>query len=411
MAKSKRLTVTGVERVRPPAKGRDEHFDSVVPGLVLRITENGHKSWSVYYRHNKKHQRLTLGAYPAVGLDAARSRAGEIRSMVAEGTNPKFRLKEKQVERKKVEDSSIEAIGRQFIEEYCQPRLKPGTAKEYRRHIEKYAIPLWGSRPIVSVEKGEIVALLRHIGKNAPVMANRVRATLHKFFDWAEEADLVPANPVSKAKRLIKESDIARDRVLTDAEIYSIWAGLDRLGWPFGAIGKLLLLTGQRVGEVTGMEWSELNLEAAVWSLPKGRTKNKRPHEIPLSSQVVDMLENLPHLHDRFVFPASGSRKAIATASGFSKAKIRLDKLSGVTDWRWHDARRTVATMMAENLGIDPHVIEAVLNHISGSKGGVAGIYNRALYTDRKSLALQAWANRLDEVVKGPDGNVVTLHG
>jgi integrase len=412
MAKAKRLTVTGIERVKAPVKGRDEYFDSIAPGLHLRVSQTGHKSWAMHYhRYDGKHHRLTLGPYPVVGLEAARERVREIRGWIAEGLDPKDEFERRKNSKRKVRDNTVEAIGCRFLEEYCLQQLKPRTAKEYQCHFEKYIFPLWGSRPIAEIEKGEVVAELRRIAKSTPVQANRIRSTLSKFFNWSEEEELVLVNPVVRIKPFVKEADIKRDRVLSDKEIASIWTGLESLGWPFGPIGKLLFLTGERRTEVAGMEWSEVDLEAGVWNIPKGRTKNNRPHDVPLSTQMITLLESLPKLHDRFVFPSRGRKEAEKIASGFSKAKTRLDKLSEVTDWRLHDLRRTLATEMAGTLGIDPHIVEAVLNHVSGHKSGVAGVYNRATYLDRRKLALQAWANRIDEIVHGADGNVVMLHG
>jgi integrase len=202
---------------------------------------------------------------------------------------------------------------------------------------------------------------------------------------------------------------VSRDRVLSDAELSDIWnACADD---DFGNIVKLLILTGQRREEVAGMSWSELHLEKALWSLPAGRTKNHRPHDVPLSEQVLLVIKGVPARAERDMLFGRDD----GSFSGWSKAKAALDKriakartatrandASGggtVSEWRLHDLRRTVATRMAD-LGVEPHVIEAVLNHVSGVRSGVAGIYNRALYSAEKRSALQLWGKHIEHTCR-----------
>jgi len=150
-------------------------------------------------------------------------------------------------------------------------------------------------------------------------------------------------------------------------------------GYPFGAMTKLLILTGQRRGEVTQMRWSQIDFDAKTWLIPAELSKNGREHLLPLSASVIEILGSLPRLHDELLFPAKGNSGAVI--SGFSRAKIRIDKSSGVTGWILHDLRRTTATYLGK-LETPPHVIERILNHISGSFAGVAGVYNRYPYLD-----------------------------
>ncbi len=198
-----------------------------------------------------------------------------------------------------------------------------------------------------------------------------------------------------------------RDRVLTDDEVALIWrhAGAG----DYSIIVRLLLLTAARRDEVGGMAWSEL--QDGAWTIPAARTKNGRPHELALPSAAVALLANHPARDGRdLVF---GSRAG--PFSGWSKAKAELDaRMSAalkaergtkavLEPWRLHDLRRTAATRMGD-LGVQPHVVEAVLNHISGSKAGVAGIYNRAAYRDEKRAALALWADRVAELAGVKDG-------
>jgi integrase len=175
------------------------------------------------------------------------------------------------------------------------------------------------------------------------------------------------------------------------------------MGFPFGPLFKVLLLTGQRIGEVSGMRWRDVDLEKMVWTLPKSMTKNKEPHTVPLSNQVAEVLKTLPRIGDEFAFTTTGVRPI----SGFSKAKSQIDAAAEVAGWRWHDLRRTFATYAAEQLEVQQAVTEAILNHKSGSTAGVSGVYNRARYTRQKTEALQAWANLLDRITGASDANNV----
>ena len=183
--------------------------------------------------------------------------------------------------------------------------------------------------------------------------------------------------------------------MLTDPELVRVWAAAEMMGYPFGHIVQLLILTAQRRSEVTGMRWVELDLTKGVWTIPVERTKAGRTHELPLSQVSIKLLQALPKVHDNLVFPARGKDNP---ASGFSKWKHQLDALAGMSDWRVHDLRRTAASSLAQ-LKVPPHVIEKILNHTTGTLGGVAGIYNRFGYLSEMKDALDQWANHLARLV------------
>jgi integrase len=197
-----------------------------------------------------------------------------------------------------------------------------------------------------------------------------------------------------------------RKRVLKGDEIKAFWTAMDQIGWPFGAIGKLLLLLGQREGEVAGMRWSELDLERGLWNLPEARTKNERPHVVHLSTQALAIIDALPRIAGDLVFTTTGT----TMVSGFGRAKERVDSVmaTGIEHWTWHDIRRSVVTGMNE-IGILPHIIEAVVNHISGHKAGIAGVYNHATYEKERVAALQAWGNHIDRLLGRGADNVTPL--
>ncbi len=280
--------------------------------------------------------------------------------------------------------------------------LKPRTFAEVERHLLTNAKRLHGLQ-IDGIDRRTVAALLSEVATSkGPTVVNHVRASLSAFFGWAMREGLTEANPVIGTNRAVAVS--SRDRVLTDDELRSIWNALS--DDDYGNIVRLLALTGQRRDEIGGLRWSEVNFAKAVIALPPERTKNKKPHDVPLSDASLAILQKL--------HAAAGYREFVfgIRANGFqgwSKSKEALDASIALPDWRLHDLRRTVSTMMHDELGIPPHIVEAVLNHISGHRAGVAGVYNRALYAKEKAVALARWAEHLSAIVTGRSTNVVTI--
>jgi integrase len=212
--------------------------------------------------------------------------------------------------------------------------------------------------------------------------------------------------------------------VLDDRELKLVWTAATALGWPFDPVVRLLTVTGQRRGEVVGMRWSEIDLEKKVWSLPATRTKNRRPHVVPLSSAAIDILKSLPRIENGagLVFPARADRrtnrgKNSVPVSGFSRAKIRIDHAiaelaeaegsAPLAQFGLHDLRRSTASGMAR-LGVDLHVIERCLNHVSGSFGGIVGVYQKHKFEDGMRRAMDVWAAHIERLATGaPAANVV----
>ncbi len=252
-----------------------------------------------------------------------------------------------------------------------------------------------------------------HRARGNGTTANRVLAALSRFFAWCVERDVIEASPAHGIRKPAPE--VKRERVLSDTELALIWKAAEIEGYPFGDLVRLLMLTAQRRDEVAGASWPEIDLVTFTWSLPGARTKNSRPHGVPLSESAVEILEVLPKFSGgQYLFGLSGR----SSFSGYSHAKTRLDERiqkvakerkrrekdqlgadGTVSHWTLHDLRRTAATRMAE-LGVMPHIVEAVLNHISGSKAGVAGTYNRALYEAEKRAALELWGKHIIAIVK-----------
>jgi integrase len=379
-----RLTKQFVANAKPQSAGRVEHWDTHTTGLGLRVTEKGAKSWVVMYRVNGRQRRLTLGPYPRISLADARIRALEALNEVSKGLDP---AAEKQAAR--AADSRARTLA-DVVSAYIERRVKPQNRswKETERIFQRDVLPTLGKRPLAEVSRADIVALLdRMMGTGRPYMANRVRAALSAFFNWCVANSRLEASPAQNVPAPFKEK--SRDRVISDDEIGALWNAWNEMGWPFGQAFKLMLVTGQRRNEVARMRWADVDLDKALWTLPREATKADRRHEVPLTDLALGILSAAPR-NGEFVFTTNGR----TPISGFSRAKKRCDELSGVTDWHLHDLRRTVASNLAR-LGIPPHITDKILNHASGEISGVRAVYNRYGYTAEKQEALEKWAEYL----------------
>ena len=372
------------------------------------MTRTGHKSWVVFYRKGGRLRRYTIGSYPAFGLAAARKAASAALHKVQAGGDPGEEKRARRLAPKPNADD-FESFAREYLGQ-VKRNTAASTYRETARIIEKDVIPEWGKRPIGSIVKRDAIAIVdKKVASGAEVQANRILARLRTLFGWAVEKDRITVNPFDGLKPPTKEK--ARDRVLTEAEILAFWGATEELGWPYGSLFKLLLLTAQRRDEVATMEWSEIDLERRVWSLPREKAKNDQGHDVQLSQQAVDLLLALPRIEGGLVFSTNG-RTAV---SGFSRSKERLDGLMAksigheVDSWILHDLRRTAATGMA-GLRVLPHVVDRVLNHTSGTIRGVARVYNRFDYQEERKAALEAWGRKVDAIVTGSAAaNVVEL--
>jgi integrase len=405
----KKLTDLFVERLKAPTKGRVEFFDTTFPGLALRVTDTGHKSWSLFYRAAGRQRRYTIGPYPAFKPADARKAASAALHRVEAGGDPTEERKARRDAGKPAVDHFAE-VARDYLGRQVKKNTAASTYKETARVFERDVIPVWGRRPIGSITRRDVTALIDgKAAAGAEVQANRVLALLRTFFGWAVGKDWIVSNPCDGLKPPTKEK--ARDRVLADDEIRLFWAAADAIAWPYGSLFKLLLLTAQRRDEVAPVEWSEIDLAKGVWSIPRHKAKNARAHEVQLSREARAVLSAVPKIAGEFVFSTNG-RTAV---SGFSRAKERLDDLMAkstekeIAPWVLHDLRRSATTGMAR-LKVPPHVVDRILNHSSGTIRGVASIYNRFDYADERRAALEAWGRYVEGLVSGePAGNVVSL--
>jgi integrase len=408
-----KLTIKSTEGLKlPPGKVDFIAWDDDVTGFGLRLREGGSRTWIYQYRIGSKQRRMVLGSARAVTLSLARENAGKLEAKVKLGGDPAM---EKETARRDA-DNTVGALLDQYLEAKkagkTKRKVRPRSYAEIERHLKTHAKPLH-RLPIGAMSQRDVASLLGDVATEAGnVTSNRVRASLSAFLAWAlGEGIRLPEGNVASYTN--KRDEKSRDRVLDNPrarrkshELKAIWDSCE--DDDYGAIIKLLVLTGQRANEIAGLRWDEILHGEIV--LPGERTKNHRTHIVPLSDPARAILAKLEkEKEDRsHVFGRDDTG-----FQGWSKAKEKLGERmaeAGTTipHWTPHDIRRSVATHMAE-IGIQPHIIEAVLNHVSGHKAGIAGIYNRATYDKEKREALNRWAEYLLGIVENRAAVVVEM--
>jgi len=414
------LTTKAVEAAKPDPARRYEIPDPALSGLYLVVQASGVKSWALRYRFGGKPAKLTLGRWPLMGVAEARAAASEALDKIERGKNPAIEKKATKAAKAEAQLSERDKI-KTLIGQYDKRHLsglKSGAV--VRRELDRFVVAEWGERDIHDIARRDVIDLLDGIADSGRVVtANRVRAYLSKFLNWAVERDILPMSPATGVKPVAKEA--SRDRVLTDDEIRWFWAACEAEGFPWGPLGKVLLLTGQRLNEVAQMADGEIRGE--LWHLSADRTKNARAHDVPLSDAVREVLDGVERVADdkgvvRFIFTTTGT----TPVSGFFKARAHLaeamEQIAAkergeaveIPRWTFHDLRRTAATGMAR-LGIAVRITEAVLNHVSGTGGGIVAVYQRHDYAEEKRQALDAWARFVAALIEGNADNVVRIGG
>jgi integrase len=389
------FTVKTTASIKLEGKTERIVFDGDIKGFGLRLREGGSRTWIYQYRIGSKQRRMVLGSAKSVPLSVARENAGRLEAKVKLGGDPAM---DKETARR----SADETFG-VLVEQYLaarQSKWRPNTEREVRRHLTKYAKSLHRF-PIAAVSQKNISDLLDNL--NGDATRNRVRANLSTFFSWTikKGIDLPRGNVASYTE---KQKENSRTRVLSDNELRTIWRACRDDA--FGAIVKLLLLTGQRKSEIGFLRWDEVHDEQIA--LPAARTKNKRDHVVPLSDDAKAILDKFRVDGRTHVFGRYDTG-----FGGWNTAKLELDARIAkagkpLEHWTLYDLRRTAARRMAD-LGVQPHIVEAVLNHVSGHKAGVAGIYNRARYDKEKRAALNLWAEHVMALVEGRKAVVVPM--
>jgi integrase len=422
-----KLTTTSVRTPLPAGKSEAIFFDDDVPGFGLRLRERGSRTFVFQYKLGTKQRRMALGTATPTNVADVRKIAERLHARVKLGEDPAS----DKAEAKASAAKTFKVAAADYLDEQ-RDRLRPRSYPDLERHLTKHAKTL-NELQLAKITRGDIASVLKAVAKNSgAVTANRVRTSLMSFFGWAIEQGhntYAGTNPVIGTAR---NEEHSRARVLTPPELRLIWNALPEDH--FGDILRLLALTGQRADEIAALRWSEIHDDKIV--LPGERTKNKRAHVIPLSLAALDIIARQTKRTT-----ASGELRDLLFGlrsgpfSGWSRSKNELDasitKTNGgkvIPHWTPHDLRRTFATLiggglpahdleklkgrdkgMATGLGVQPHIVEAVLNHVSGHKAGVAGTYNRSTYEPEKKTALDLWAEHLLAIVESRTSNVTPL--
>lgn len=389
------LTDAKIQGLKAPSAGQVEYPDKLVAGLRVRIGSTGTKTFTLRKRVGGKIKNVTLGRFgPRFRLSDARIKARNLLIDIQAGNDPTVDLA-------KSRRGSTRGTLRELVEQYLaqEVRGKKRSAREIERTFERYILPVLGDRLADSITRGDVTKLVEMVAfggvRPTPRMGRGVYQQLSRFYSWAlPSLDRLPANPCRDARK--PPPSAARDRVLSEAELGALWRAADAEGYPFGVAVQLLVLTAQRRGEVLGASWPEVDLEGSTWVIPAGRAKNGQPNIVPLSHAAKRLLETVPRCEAcDLIFPARTNLER--PASGVGKAWERMLEATGaqlggrVDRFTPHDIRRTVATGL-QRIGTPLVVSEAVLNHQSGSKAGVAGVYHRHKFTEEKRVALEAWA-------------------
>jgi integrase len=380
-----------------PLGVRTDYFDVIVSGLALRVTEHGHRSWCFHYRSPRdgKRARATIGTYPATGLAAARGKALEARGHVDAGQDPRLVLSGRATAGMTVA-SLVEAY--LADPEKAALRSKPEIERRLRRNV----VPMVGAVKLSELRRRDVRNVTDTIlRRGKPTEATRVFEDVRGMVRWAVQNEYLETNPLDGMSKPAEAT--SSNHVLTDNEIQILWNGLPEAlarSVQCQRIIKLCLVTGQRVGEVAGMVRAELDLTAREWRLPGGRTKNGHAHVVPLSDFAIEIIEEA--LADAggegAVFPCGrGSLSPVAVARTILRANDA--GRFGIAPWSAHDLRRTVLTAMAR-LGVAPIVLGHVANHRTTTRAGVTlAVYSQYTYNKEKRAAIDAWAERLRNIV------------
>lgn len=459
----KALTGIALTKFKADPEKRLEVPDGVLAGLYFIVQPTGRKSWAVRYRHQGKPRKLALGNYLA-GDDAGRAgdelkkvrrEAADILESVRAGADP---AAEKQEAKKQARDDNesrrdnFAVLAERYVKEYAAKRRSAANKARLLGMrlkddqwvtIKDRPAGRWADKRVQEITRRDVRDYLDIVAETAPIGVNRSFAELRTFFNWCVGKDIIAASPMA-GLQMPSEENASRNRVLirradvpgsTDDELRWLWEAADaydtyegtesgsggrRPRGPFGPFLQMLILTGQRRTEVSEMTWREVDLEQRVWTIPKERAKNNKPHAVPLSDAAVAILESMPRFKGcPYVFTSDDA----SPVSGFSRMKQRIDRLMleiavkeaageavQVPGWTIHDLRRTVAAGM-QRLGVRLEVTEKVLNHLSGSFAGIAGVYQVHDFHDEKRAALDAWARFVTDLVAGKAAsNVTYLH-
>ena len=388
-----KFTDTYVRNLKPKAE-RHEVREDLAKGngkLALRVSPNGHKAWQYVYTVDGRNRRMTLGAYPAMSIADAHAACGEAMRQRSTGIDPGALAVEAHVVERGAPTFAV--LAARYLEQHAKPRKKDGGARDDST-LKRDVLPHFGPHKAEAIQRKDVRALLQAIvDRGAPVQANRTLALVRKVFNWGIGEDLVSHNPCIGVRAPGKETQ--RDRVLSDAELQAFFKAL-----PTSAMSKesrlalrMLLLTGQRCGEVLGMRWDEVDLQAGWWTIPAAKAKNGLPHRVPVSEQAAAVLAEARALNpDRqTVFPSPRADGPMVETAVALAVRRNLEHFKIAEAFTPHDLRRTAASNIA-GMGFGRTVVSMILNHV---ERGVTAVYDRHGYDKEKRKALTAWGGKV----------------
>jgi integrase len=363
-----RLTEISVRNLAPPASGQETHWDASLPGFGIRLSAGGGATWIVM--HGKDRRRLSVGKYPVVGIAKAREEAKKLLAEASLRKNASVSI-------------TVESLVAQFLKA-SEARNKPRTTADYCRLLHRHLVPQLGKRRVGDLRARDVSRLVDGL-VDTPSEANHALTAIKAVLGFAHRHHYIENNPALSIPLPGKRN--SRDRILSEHEIAVAWKAAMELGYPFGHIVKLCLLTGQRRGEIALMKWSYVDIKARLVTFPAEMVKNNRQHTFPYGDAVAAVLEEIAEVSE-YLFPAGKPNGLVF--NGWAKQKAALDRLAPLPHWTLHDLRRTFSSQLAA-LGIPIHVTEKLLNHVSGTLSGVAGVYNRYSYAAEMRAAMEAY--------------------
>lgn len=418
---------------------RYEIMDALVPGLGIRVTDKGVRTFMLRARfpggrkqdgESANPTRRALGEYGALTLEEARDKAREWHALIKKGVDPKEELERQHTAEKLKRGNTFSAVAEDFIADKLPTERK---GKEIERIVRNELVPAWGKKAILDVSEMDVLALVKAKRRTAPAQARNLLGLIKRLFSWAVDQrgyglKVSPAEHL-KPSKIVGEKAVG-NRILNDDELFALWRVASRLGYPYGPVYKLLVLTALRLNEVADASWPEINAADEAWTIPaarmKGRNGKARAHTVPLTAEIAGVLASLPRFtglkSGKFLFSTTMGVKPVWMSQ---KAKQRVDARMLHTlralarrrgddptavvlpPWVNHDIRRTVRSNLSK-LRIAEEAREALLAH---ARPGLKATYDHHDYFDEKREALELWSARLRSIVEPAPTNVVELRG
>jgi integrase len=388
------LNVREIVKLMAPETGQYDVYDSGCAGLVLRIGKL-RKTWFIRHRReNGKRQVVKLGpCEDKPDIRSIRSKARKLMDEIDAGQDLAAQR------RRQRETQTFAKLVETFL---ARHQCRESSRDQYRKILKRNVLPVWHFRQPAKIKRHDVTELIDKIRDRAPIESNRALATISTVFSFALRRGLVESNPCMRVQKIREE---ARERQLSDDEIRTLWTILDRFPPKISEAYKLMLILGQRVNEILGMAWAEVDLERALWTLPAERSKSHREHVLPLPPMAVEILRRRKAeatTGDDYVFP---SRKGINRPLGFMRKRHDEVKEACGFDFQCRDLRRTAATRIAL-AGSGRFIVQQVLGHADAS---VTARYDRYTYVNEMRSALIKWDHTLEEILSGTPSNVIEL--